>query len=335
MDLLGLDAQLRPVKALHCINIQWNRRYHEAGDYALQLRAADFDTGIAYVYAPARPETGMVEKVETEHTVKGDFVQVSGFFLEGMLNWKAVYPRYVATQNVAEGCRALARLHLADAGVAVPEGPPLGGDATLDATGEPLGDYTYALLKLQALGQRIRLDYAAETLVYEPWQGLDRTQSQSANPYAVFSLGLGTVDELTYTRDSSAQRNYAIAAYEGGVATVDVRADPGQPRRVLYLDTGMAPAQGQTQAEFLLAVETAARAELGKRACIVNLDATVLQAGARYLTDYDLGDRCDVRDDRLSLAYETRIIEINEVWKANAHTVTLQFGEKIPVSRAR
>ena len=335
MDLLGLDAQLRPVKALRCVNIQWNRRYYEAGDFSLQMRAAVFDAAVAYVFTPDRPETGMVEKLETERTVKGDFVQVSGYFLEGMLNWKAVYPRYFATANVAEGCRALALAQLADLGVTVPDGVPLGGPATFDATGEPLGDYTYALLKLQELGQRIRLDYAAETLTYELWQGLDRTQSQSANPFAVFSQGVGTVDALTHTRDSSAHRNYAIAVYENGVMDVDVRADPGQPKRILYLDTGMAAAQGQAQADFLLAVETAARAELGKRACIVNLDATVLQAGARYLRDYDLGDRCDVRDDRLSLAYETRIIEANEVWKDNAHTVTLQFGEKIPVSRAR
>lgn len=335
MDLLGLDAQLKPVKALRCLNIQWNRRYFEAGDYSLQLRAADFDTAIAYVYTPARPETGMVEKVETEHNVKGDFVQVSGYFLEGMLNWKAVYPRYFGVLNVAGGCRALAQAHLGDTGVQVPAGQPLGGAATFDATGAPLGDYTYALLKLQGLSQRIRLDYAAETLAYDLWQGLDRTQSQSVNPFTVFSQGLGTVDTLTYTRDSSALRNYALAVYEGGVLPVDLRTDPAQPKRVLYLETGMAPAQGQEQADFLQAVATAARAELSNSAGIVNLDATVLQAGARYLRDYDLGDRCDVRDDRLSLAYETRIIEINEVWKENVHTVSLQFGDKIPVARAR
>ena len=47
-----------------------------------------------------------------------------------------------------------------------------------------------------------------------------------------------------------------------------------------------------------------------------------------YRTDYDLGDLCDVRDDRLNLPFEARILEVNEVWKENTHTVTLQFGDE-------
>jgi len=335
LDLIGLDSCFKPVRALRCTNIQWNRRYYEAGDFQLQLRAADFDVEIAYVYAGDRPETGMVEKVETEHTLKGDFVLVSGYFLEGMLNWKAVYPRYQSAGNLTDTCRALVGLHLADAGVCVPAATALGTAAAFDALGDPLGDVTFNLLKLQELSQRIRLDYESETLVYEVWQGLDRTQSGGVNPYAVFSQGFGTVDTLTLTRDTSDWRNYAIAVYDGGVLTVDGRTAVGEPARVLYLDTGMGIENGQTQAAFLAAVDTAARAELAKYSRLVNIDATVLQNNTRYLADYDLGDKCDVRDDRLGLAFEARIIEINEVFKENTHTVSLQFGDKIPKAYIR
>ncbi len=330
MELLGLDAGFRPVKALVCINIQWNRRYYEAGDFQLQLRAADWDTAVAYVYTRERPETGMVEKIETEHNVKGDFVLVSGFFLEGMLNWKAIYPRCQAAGNLADECRALAAAYLADTGVTVPAAAPLGADAAFDAEGDLLGDVTYGLLRLQELGQRIRLDFRTGTLFYEVWRGLDRSQSQSENPYAVFSRGFGTVDTLTLTRDSSDYRNYAVAVYDGGALTVDVRADLAEPLRVLYVDTGLAAEEGQTQEAFLAAVRTAAFQALNSRARILNIDANVLQNNLRYLADYDLGDKCDVMDDRLQLAFEARVVEVNEVWKNNAHTVGIQFGDKLP-----
>jgi len=329
MDLLGLDAGFRPVKALFCVNIQWNRRYYEPGDYQLQLRTADWSPAIVYIYAPQRPETGMVEKVETQHTVKGDFVLVSGFFLEGMLNWKVVYPRYRATGNLSAACRALVTQHMADTGVTAPAAAQLGTEAVFDAEGETLGGLTYAMLKLQEMGQRIRLDYEAETLLYGVWQGLDRCQTQSAHAYAMFSRGAGTVDMFTYTKDTSAYRNYAVAAYDGGVEIVDRRAG-GEPVRALYLNTGLSIEEGQTQEDFLASVRTAALAELANYESIVNVDANALQNNLRYLTNYDLGDKCDVRDDRLQLAFEARIIEVDEVWKKNTHTVSLQFGDKIP-----
>lgn len=84
MELLGLNSSFVLIKTLRCTNIRWNRRYYEAGDFQLELLASDWDTSIAYIYTHQRPETGMVQKIETEHTIKGEFVLVSGFFLEGM-----------------------------------------------------------------------------------------------------------------------------------------------------------------------------------------------------------------------------------------------------------
>lgn len=332
MEWIGLDEGFRPVGALRCLNVQWNRRYYEAGDFMVQLRAADFDAGVRYVYAPQRPETGMVEKVETERSIKGDFVLLSGFFLEGMLSWKAVYPGVTATGNVAEACRGLVAAHMADTGVAVAAGPVPAGDGFVSANGEPLSEVTYGALAQLEMGQRVRLDYAGESLHYEVWQGLDRTQSQTANPYAVFSQQFGTVDALLMTRDTSGVRNYAIALYENGVVGVDVRASAQVPARVLVLDTGLTLSQWQSPIALRQAAQAAARAELARRAEVLNIDATVLQTHLAYLRDYDLGDRCDVRDDRLRMAFEARITEVNEVWKDGAHAVTLQFGNRIPTA---
>ena len=332
MNLLGLDATLEPVRTLQCLNIQWNRKYYEAGDFALQLRAGDWDSAIAYVFTPDRPETGMVQKVETEHNVKGDFVNVSGFFLEGLLGWGIIYPVYSWNGNLPAMCLDLAdRILRPDhPRLTLDTLPSLGSNVSVRyENGEGLGETTFAALKAQELSQRIRYDYASGRLIYSVWQGADRTQEQSANAYAVFSQDFGTVDTLTLTQDESAFRNYAIVVYDGGNLELDLRVGT-EPRRMMYVDTGLSIGEGQAENDFLSQVRAEGQKQLSEYARIVNVDADVVQSNFRYLRDYDLGDRCDVRDDRLKLAFEARIIEIREVWKNNEHTVSLQFGDKIP-----
>lgn len=333
MELLGLGSDFALVKTLRCTNIQWNRRYYEAGDFQLELLAADWDTSIAFIYTHQRPETGMVEKVEAEHRLKGDFVLVSGFFLEGMLNWKITNPKHASTGNVSAACKGLVTALMADTGVTVPSVADIGSSAPFDSENERLGDATYASLQKQELSQRISFDYDTDALLYSVWQALDRTQNQSANPYAAFSQSFGNVDSLTLTTDTSGMRNYAIVQYvdDGADATmeIDLRTD-SEPKRILFFASSILREDGQSTEDFLVAVESDAKTQLAEYQAILNLEADVLQRNIFYLIDYDLGDKCDVRDDRLGLAYEARIIEINEVWKNNEHKVGVQFGTKIP-----
>ena len=333
MELLSLDASFALVKTLQCTNIQWNRRYYEAGDFQLELLASDWDTSIAYIYTHQRPETGMVEKVEAEHRLKGDFVLVSGFFLEGMLNWKITYPKHTSTGNVSAACKGLVTTLMVDTGVTVPSATDIGTSAPFDSENERLGDATYAALQKQELSQRISFDYDTEALRYSIWQGLDRTQNQSVNTYAAFSQSFGNVDNLILTTDSSGMRNVAFVQYvdDGADATMQIDLRTGsEPKRILFVASPILREDGQSTEDFLAAIESDARTQLAEYQAILNLEADVLQRNILYLSDYDLGDKCDVRDDRLGLAYEARIIEINEVWKNNEHKVGVQFGTKIP-----
>lgn len=337
MDFIGLDSNFNLVRYLNCINIQWNRRYYEAGDYEIEMRAADWDNSIKYVFTSTRPELGMVEKIETQHTIKGDFVLVSGFFLEGMLNWKITIPKQKSTGNISAACKTLVSARMYDTIITVPDEPNLGTADSFESEGEYLGDATYAALKDQELSQRIRFDYSTKELLYEIWQGLDRTNEQTDRTYATFSQSNGNLDELKLTLDSSGYRNYANAFYTDldGVrqrVNVDMRESEDDVRRILYVDTGIVQEEGDSTATVEASVTAEARKQLADYPNMVNIDSSVLQSNLFYLTDYDLGDKCDIRDDRLGLTYQTRIIEVNEVWKNNEHTVSLQFGDKIPVS---
>ncbi len=334
MELYGLNANMVSLGRLKCINIQWNRRYYEPGDYELQLRAVDWDSRIAYIYTPDRPEIGIVQKVATDHNVKGDFVSASGYFLEGMFNWKVVWYRAAVDGNVADACRTLMTTYLKQLGnltVSIPAGASVGDNDTFEFEGQNLGDATYGALKLQELSQRLICDCDTLTITYEVWQGLDRTQDQNVNAFASFSQNNGTLDAVTLTVDSSDYYNCAHVVYGDDVHDeVYNLVNPTDARRWLYITSDISEADYATTEKFKVAVKHAALLELQSHANLVNIDADVIQRNLQYRVDYDLGDKCDIIDNKTGLAYMTRIVEINEVWKANAHTVSLQFGDKIP-----
>ena len=91
LEVFAVDENMnRASGTIPYTSLTWSRRYHECGQFSMVVPADVYDPSWAYIYADARPETGIVQKVEysdTAHTPDGiDTVTVSGFFLECILN---------------------------------------------------------------------------------------------------------------------------------------------------------------------------------------------------------------------------------------------------------
>lgn len=71
------------------IELQWNRKYHEAGSFALYMAAKDYNPDVKYIQVKGRPETGVVQKTVYEEKTNGTFVTISGFFIEKLLDCAA------------------------------------------------------------------------------------------------------------------------------------------------------------------------------------------------------------------------------------------------------
>ena len=80
MDLIFLDKRFNVIKFVEYINLQWNRRYYECGQYSVQILAKDYENSFLYVYRNSEAELGIVQKVEHISEERGEFVQISGFF---------------------------------------------------------------------------------------------------------------------------------------------------------------------------------------------------------------------------------------------------------------
>ena len=80
MDFITLDKNYQSPIWLRPINVQWNAKHYECGDFSIQISTDDYETDFAYVYCNDREQMGIIQKVSQTQNVKGKFTQLSGFF---------------------------------------------------------------------------------------------------------------------------------------------------------------------------------------------------------------------------------------------------------------
>lgn len=335
MEILALNKNFMPVGYLKYTNLQWNRKYYECGDFSIRIPVYEYSSDIAYIYCPVRPETGIVQKVEYEQSVKGEFVQISGFFLERILWDKISYPTFYASGNLEEESRRMVETFKEDIPLLVlGEKSNVGSNVIWQETGGEIGEVLYSRLKTQQLSQRCRYDYNENKIFYEVWQGLNRTQDQFVNNPVTFSAGFRNIQDAIVTTDSSNYKNYFVVAGSGeGKDRISVNVDlsNGGYKRKLFVNAASETYNPEEQSldDYKSALHEKGLEEALKYVDISNVEVSAQNAGFVYIQDYDLGDKCDIIIEHLNLQLTARIIEINEVVKKNVHSITLTFGDKL------
>lgn len=98
MDVYALDKDLNDLGHFEFINLQWNRKYYDVGDFEIYMVADQFDPNTRFIVTDERDELGIVYKIKAKKTVKGSFVTLSGYFAEKIydytINWPALYDIY-------------------------------------------------------------------------------------------------------------------------------------------------------------------------------------------------------------------------------------------------
>lgn len=337
MDVYALDKDFNLISTgIPFINLQWNRKYYEAGDFQLEIPMRIYDVSWKYIGTNDRPELGMIQKIEEYG--EGDVnALISGFFCEKMLDDKVCYPRYTGTATKTEtAVRNIFAKYKKDLPIELgPANNPLLGDSTQsDFADDELGRKLFSILESRECSLRVEYDFVNNRLRLKVWQGLNRTQSQSVNPYQVFSSEFGNIVNKSIDMDESGYKNYAIIPCN--------EDDNGKEKNTYYLDwtnggyrkeivfdrRSSKPEEGQSMADFQNAILQEAAEKLITYAKVE--DINVEQAGnVGYMTDFDLGDKCDMILTDIGIQMETRIVEVQEVFKANGgHTVSLGLGNK-------
>lgn len=334
MQFLALDKQFAPVGYLAPLNVQWTREYYTIGQFSLLVAADGYTPDMAYLYRTDRVETGIIQKVQLTESIKGRFVQLSGYFLEAILNDKAVWPTYYASGSLPAAVAEMLRRYKGDIPLLEVANPPaaLSADAWQE-TGGGLAAVAYIRLQTVEMSLRCRYDYLAGRIIAEVWQGLDRTQDQTENPFVMFSDTWRNLAQADLTLDQSNWKNYAIVAGEGeGSARKVAYADlsKGGYRRILFIDARSErwDPDKQSEAQYLESLRQKGLDTLLDYQPIRNLEIDATQTGFTYLADWDLGDKVDVAMPDAGLVMQGRIVTVREVMKNNTFSVNITLGDK-------
>lgn len=216
-----------------------------------------------------------------------------------------------------------------------------GEEKIIDPSLKLFGDLAYEELKTVGASPRLFYSFESDTCVFQVWRGLDRTQSQTGEPWAVFSDTWGTLYGFTASKDVSNYRNTCYVLYQfrdqtdadgnpiGPRGFVKARLEDELPDAETYLDLrGEEPEEGQTDEAFIESLRQRGLAHLqANYAAIESLDTGTL-TGNGYLKDYDLGDKVDMLVESIGLVKEARITGVCEVHEAGSSTATLEIGEQ-------
>lgn len=333
ISVYALDENFNVVSVgIPYLNLQWNRKYYDFGQFSMQIALKHYEPTWAYIGSPDRKELGIVQKIDSSDF---DTIQISGFFAEKMLDFKACYPRYIGDVAKTEiAARNIFTRYKDDLPILLGEinDPPLGDRTQSDFSDDQLGEKLYKILESRECSYSVRYDYLTSKLYFEVWQGLDRTQSARKNPMQSFSYEFGNVMNRDIDFDDSAYKNYVIIPVDAD--------DNGNERQTFYLDwsngemkrefvldlRSTRPEEGQSAASFKEACLQEAVEQLMTRQKVESIDIDVVDKG--YLTDYDLGDKCDVTLSDIGVIMETRIVEVDEVFKPAGHSLTVGLGNK-------
>ena len=330
MELLLLNEKFEllshPIDRYY--SLIWRERYYDEGDFELHLAADYLETVLRseYLYNNERDEAMVIEGVEAQDDGKRT-IKITGRSLESLFRDRVMDAEGSSSGKVEEISRSAVQTYAMTGSRAIPllKLGALGGftetAAASNKRGAELYEWQRELLRPYEMSFRLHYDYEANSLDYTVYRGLDRTQEQTANTWAIFSTSYENLAQFAYSRSKTDYRNYAIVISSDGTKRVEVDKTGGAKRRELYVDTDDG-------------LDTAAMTQLGEQAlteyAMVETVSGEVQNGANmvYGVDFDLGDLCHIEDAHLGISATARLTEMTTVVENGVTRRIPAFGEQ-------
>lgn len=347
MDLYVLDSEFNQIAIIDDFkSLIWAKRYTKFGDCELYVRAWD-----RYIYTLqkghylVRNDDGMVCRIDSVEldtsTEEGDYLIVVGNDCRSILNQRVIWTQTNFTGTVENYIRRLITENVTNPSIEARRidrftlGAVAGLSATISeqATYTSLGEKVVELCQAYNYGSRVRMD-DANYLVFEMYEGLDRSYGQDDNDHVVFSPEFDNIISSKYKSDSSSVKNVALVAGEGeGVnrKTISLGSTSGLSRYELYVDARDVSSQveeGETidYDALLRARGIEALAEYGTT---VSFEGEVEpNYSYKYGVHYELGDIVQVMNE-YGISISARITEVIETFDEGTYSVipTFEFQE--------
>lgn len=331
IEIRGLDSEFNICALLDPVNIQWNTKYYEYGNCIIQIPLSQYNSSIKYIYSPDRRELGVVKKMDYETDDNNfSYIILNCYFYECELNREIINPTFQGNGNTEDEITRLVEENKGDIDITVSESQGRNTDTLFSDLGTELGEQCYYILKLHEMSYRINYDVSTNALTFEIFEGLDRTQEQMTNEPITFSTEFENLDNPTMLLDDSSYKTHALVITADGFDNQTVTIDEdANPKRWITIDASNVE-YIDTDENYIADIKSYAIGILqdtyGNK---TSVSGDTITEGYTYLVDYACGDKCDIILNEIGVTVEARIIEVNEVFKENQHTIELQFGDKI------
>jgi len=353
MELYVFDKELNFLGILEgFFSLRWIRKYSKCGEFELHCGLTPSILNLLQrgniIWKNDDAEAGYIEyRNITVNAQKEEVLVVSGKFMTGYLGRRIVW----GTERINDTAEVVMRT-LVDNHAINPANPdrviPLLELGELKGIGQSINKQTSYANLLESieevslssgLGYRTILDLANQRLIFDVYEGLDRTAGQSMNAPAIFSQEFENILEQEYTDSLNNYRNVALVAGAGEGADrkmVTVGAGAGLDRFELFADRRDLSDVDENgdpipDENYLPELEQVGHEVLAECTEIQTFDSKVnMRSNLTYKEDFDLGDMVTCLNRRWGITIDTRITEIEEVYETNGKSINVTFGNSIP-----
>lgn len=330
MELIFLGENFEPVSAPidKYYSFEWTEKYYGSGEFTLHLSPEYLPTVLraAYIYNNDADEAMLIERVEA-HDADSKTLEIGGMSLDGIFKWRVMDSADTYTGRVEDIARQAVQKYAMSGERAFPL-LKLGRDTNIPDTistgskvGSTLYDWLHDTLKPFEISWRLHYNYEANELLFEVYKGLDRTQDQDANTWAIFSTSFENLTSFTYQRNAIDYRNYAIVTKRDSNAIVAVDKTNGGTRREMYIEV-----DGNASVDQM---RHAGEEALAEYQLVETIDGEI-QPGANlvYGRDYSLGDLCNLEGAELGISASARLTQMTTVVENGVIRRIPAFGEQ-------
>lgn len=316
----------------------WTRKFYEPGTFELHAPITDENLYLLQegnvIGKKGSAEAGIIEDIEKEESDIKNEITVKGRFLSSYMDRRLIKKTINFSGKIEVAMRQLysgvVPIPLVELG-SLNDFPER---AEFQVTMKNLLTFESKLSRAGAIGFRFRPDFKNRKIIFETYQGKDRTFSQRINNRVVFSENHSNLNNVIYRYNNQNLKTFAIVGGQGeGDARIyyELGGGDGYDLREIFVDAKDINPEGLTAAQYKAALLQRAQEALNEAIASETLECeTDAAVNFIYKEDYDLGDIVTVRKNKWNLYMNQRITELSEVYEYGGMTVVPTLGDLLP-----
>lgn len=335
-------------------SFRWVRRYHRIGEFELHTpyteEYARFLVHGNIIYKGDN-EGGYIEKIEYTLDEQGkEQIKVLGRNLTGYLNRRINYDRTIFNgltevlmrELVVNNCIFPNEIERVIPFLKVASRKNFTDRIEYQNSYGNIAELLEAISNTSNYGYIINFNIYTKELIFNVYEGLDRSVEQSKNPVCVFSRDLENIINQTYYNSIDNYKNFALIGGSGEDESrrkTTVGTAKGIDRYEIFVDArDISDKETVNEEEVIMSdtkyipiLQERGKEKLSEYQLVKTLDSQInVNSNLTYKVDYDLGDIVTCLDKKWGLLLNVRITEIEEVYEQSGIQINVTFGNNVP-----